>query len=108
MTTQLIPMRNDLDDYTYRIDIDSVAYILQFDFNARSVLYTLKVFDSERNFIAACPLVGGAALLNELKKENLPQGILFFEDTTGLDEEPASITDFSTRFRLLYVPEADL
>lgn len=102
MALTVIPTRNDLPAYNFRIDLDEVVYKLRIRHNGRMNRWVMDVSDDEDN-----PIICGIVLLSEVelipftKPSNFPQGDFFLVHETK-DFENAIRETLSREVQLYY------
>lgn len=97
-----IPLRNDLDEYEFTVDLDGRTYNFQVQWNTRCQKWSLIIRNDQQNvLIGAIPLVVNSDLLGRFKNESFPPGILTLFDSSGNNAEPSK-ADLGVRCVLLY------
>jgi hypothetical protein len=97
-----IPLRNDLDAYDFSIDLEGLTYNFEVEFNTRTGLWSMSIFDSDLNLlIAGVPMVVNSDLTSRFNRRSLPPGFLMLYDTSGKNVE-CTKSDFGSRCVLLY------
>lgn len=103
----LIPLRNDLPDYSFQIELDGKTYGLRLRLNQRDGSWYFDVRDAEDTvLVAGRRLVIGLPLLRRYTDERLPPGELLAVDSSGANEE-AGPADLGARVRLFYRPRTE-
>lgn len=97
-----IPLRNDLDNYEFSVDLDGATYIMEIHWNDRTSQWSLILKDDVSNvLIGAVPLVINSDLIGRFQIDEAPQGVLTLLDISGTDVEPAK-ADLGIRCVLVY------
>jgi hypothetical protein len=97
-----IPLRSDLDNYEFSVDIDSITYLFEIQWNTRNEQWCLIVKNEAGDvLVGSVPLLVNYSLLGRFKLNTLPQGVLFLFDTSGRYADPAK-ADLGNRCILLY------
>lgn len=88
-----VPTRNDIYDYTFRVELDSIIYIINIRYNTYMDKWLLDIkSSSDSPIIMGIPLLLGTNLLDRYVDSRLPAGDLFMyniEDETidgGIDD----------------------
>ena len=106
MPNLVIPVDNSLGNYTQRVSLDGVVYLLGFRWNDEMGRWILDVSDSAGN-----PLVLGTPVLEEVDLlarfrgvvDGVPAGKLVAIDGTGQRQDPTDST-FGVSVQLCYIP----
>lgn len=102
MATIIIPVRNDLPAYKFKIDLEGVMYVLDFGFNARSNLWYMSIMDQAETLILGdLPILVNVPLADQYVKEGLPPGRFIAVDETGNKQNPG-IDNFGSDVKLFY------
>lgn len=102
MATLQIPLRNDLDDYEFDLDLDGRTYTFQIQWNTRAAQWILIIKnDAQAELIGNIPLVVNSDLIGRFRDEALPPGVLTLFDSSGKNRE-ADKVDLGERCVLLY------
>ena len=89
MATLVIPVRNDLPAYEFRIDLESVTYTMRFRYNLRMQRWIMDLADGDgEDIIAGIPILINLDLLRQYSRSNLPPGTLFCVDYSGEEQNP--------------------
>lgn len=89
MALRKIPVRNDLPNYTMRVDLNSVIFILEFRYNERADRWVMDVQTEEaETIIQGVVLVTGVPLLSQYVDERLPEGDFVVLDRAGENINP--------------------
>lgn len=110
MAVLKIPVRSDLDRYSFTVSIDGVDYQMLIAHNTRDDHWYLSVSLTDGTRLASgIPIVANTPLLARWQwDQRLPQdGYLMAVDTTGEAAEPEK-DDLGERFELLWIPLADV
>jgi len=98
-----IPVRTDLANYKYEIDIEDVTYIFEFIYNIRWNKWILNVYDSDEVIIVGnIPMQTSVDLIDRFYIAGFMIGILLLVDTEGTYEDLTNKDDFGSRFVLTY------
>lgn len=102
MATLELPVRQDLENYTFSTTLDGAAYTFDLVWNARSQAWFMSILDGESvPLLDGKKLTTGAQLNRDVQAEGVLRGSLIVVDTSGLGEEPG-IDNLGTRFLLIY------
>jgi hypothetical protein len=89
----VLPMRNDLPFYQYKIALSATQFTLVMRFNGRMNRWILDVNDQSGNpILSGIPVLIRRNLTGQYAYLAVPQGTLFALDDTGQDTQP---TQFS-------------
>lgn len=108
MNFLVVPARNDLPWYKFKISLSSVIYTLRFRYNTRMQRYIIDIGDSANNpIIVGLPLLINRDVNGQYVLTGLPVGTLFATDDTNLDTQP-SRNSFGNDHTLFYAdPDSD-
>ena len=84
MTTKSIPLRNDIFQYSFTIEMDGVVYLLQIGYNLRSDSWRMRFGD----IITPIRLTLGTDLLSQFRHLEVPPGELRMLDLDEMNTEP--------------------
>jgi hypothetical protein len=102
MAYLLIPVRTDLPAYEFSITLESVIYILSFEWNDRGQFWTMDILDQDQNYlVAGIRMVSEINLLRRFKNTKLPAGDFILNDTSSKGRDP-SFFNFGTEILLFY------
>lgn len=102
MTFFLIPARNDLPWYQFKITLSGVIYTLVFRYNNRMQRWILDVSDPSGNpIITGLVVLIGRFITAQYVTLALPPGPLFAIDNTGQDSQP-TVYSFGVQNSLAY------
>ena len=108
MATIIIPVRNDLPAYKFKIDLEGVMYVLDFGFNDRSKIWYMSILDqSEKLVIGDLPILVNVPLTDQYVKKGLPPGRFIAIDETGKKQNP-KIDNFGSDVKLFYQESDDV
>lgn len=97
-----IPLRSDVDNYDFSVDLDGSTYFFELTWNDRSSMWSLIISDAERNvLLGAIPLMVNSNLLERFKIAELPPGTLALLDLSGTNAE-AGKNDLGGRCVMIY------
>jgi hypothetical protein len=96
-----LPLRNDIDAFDYRIDLDGSTYSLSFAWNTRDERWFIYLRTGAREDIAFSPLLLNADLWTRFRLDLAPPGIMFLIDPAGGTAECGRF-DLGQRCKLLY------
>lgn len=97
-----IPARNDLPNYSFRINLSGTNYTFDFHYNVRMSRWILDISDASGN-----PILSGIALLilRDLTRQYvtlaIPPGVIFATDDTQQDTQPTTYS-FGSDHSLFY------
>ena len=103
-----IPLRNDLVDFDFQVELDGQTYGFRFLWNFREEKWFGSIFDADGQ-----PIVEGVKAvvdwpwLRRYQDSRMPPGVLQFMDTTGEQADPG-LEDLGSRTLLLYFAEGEL
>jgi hypothetical protein len=99
-----IPLTDEFPHYSFRIDLESVAYVIDVRLNVRANRWTMDIYDVYRNplrlgqrLLTGYPLFRGAAGC----VSGFPPGKFFLLDVTGKEREMVEV-GLGTDFKLFY------
>lgn len=97
-----IPLRSDVDNYDFSVDLDGSTYFFELSWNERTSMWTLIISNAEKNVIlGAIPLMVNSNLLERFKIAELPPGTLALLDLSGTNLE-AGKSDLGNRCIMIY------
>lgn len=107
MAVQELPIRSDIAAYSFRVDLDSVEYTLQFSWNSRMETWFFDIMTTDETPILMGQRVFvGFPVISRFKDELLPKGRLYFFDTSGANLDPGRF-DMGSRVLMIYEDEAE-
>lgn len=93
MTMFIVPARNDLPWYRFKLSLSGVIFTLRFRFNPRMQRYVLDVADASNNDVLnGLVLLIQRDLTGQFVISGLPTGTLFVTDDTGKDSQPTRLS----------------
>ena len=103
MATLQLPLRSDIESYTFSAGLDGRTYNFKVYWNARALRWFISIGDTESSeyAISGVALVCETNLVGRFKLPRLPPGALTILDTTGAHAEPDR-TGLGSRWLLLY------
>jgi len=102
MALVVLPIRNDLPAYKFKLDLDSKTYVLSFRYNGRMARWFMDLLDESDNQIRmGIKILTNVNLFTILKKTNMPQGDFLAFHETGL-ELNAERLEFGEEVKLYY------
>jgi len=96
-----LPVRNDVDAFDYRIDLDGSTYSITFAWNTRDERWYIYLRTSAGDDIAFSPLLINADLWTRFKLDAAPPGVMFMVDPAFGSQECGRY-DLGTRCKVLY------
>ena len=105
MRIRELPLRNDVDSFTYRVDLDARTYNIRINWNTRDERWYIAILDADNRPLAASPLLIDTDLWKRFRLSSLPRGLMFLTDAAGSTRE-CTRDELSTRCKLLYVEES--
>jgi len=96
-----LPLRNDVDSFEYRINLDGSTYTLSFAWNTRDERWFIYLRTGAREDIAFSPLLLNADLWSRFKLSAAPQGVMFLMDPS-LQPHECGRYELGSRCKLLY------
>jgi hypothetical protein len=111
----LLPLRPDLANYSFQVELDSVTYGFRFFWNERDPAWVFSITDVNGNELASGIKVAVSWPLAKRFSYNtaLPPGLLVALDTSGMHQDPGGPTvtatgdltsDLGNRVQILYFP----
>lgn len=102
-----IPVRNDLQAYSFTIELDGTNYLLRFRYNSRISRWAMDVAKTDgTNVVAGIPLLTNTDLLGRFELPDLPPGRFLAYDETGAARN-AELEDLGSGGVLLLYQEAN-
>lgn len=102
MTFFIVPARNDLPNYQFRVSLSGQLFTLYFHYNVRMDRWILDILDSSGNMIlAGTVLLILRDLVGQYVTLALPPGLLFATDDTQQDTQP-TLLSFGTDHTFWY------
>jgi hypothetical protein len=105
MRIRELPLRNDVDSFTYRINLDARTYNIAINWNTRDERWYIYIYDAENRALATSPLLVEADLWRRFRLSALPRGLMFLTDPAG-DTRECARNELGTRCKLVYVEES--
>ena len=103
----IIPTRNDLDYYTFKITLDGADFNFTFTWNTRSERWHFDLADSSNSpIVSGAPVLCGWLILGRFRDTRLPTGDFIFVNVDGTLTDPGRY-DLGTTCNLYYVEAAD-
>jgi len=107
MALQEIPLRSDSAAFKFQITLDAVEYTLQFSWNSRMSSWFFDIMQNDETpIVMGQPVLVNFALMARFKDTRLPQGRLYFFDTSGDAINPDRF-DLGSRVIMYYEDEAE-
>ena len=98
-----IPVTNQVPNYRFQIDLESVQYYLEFRFNTRLDRWVMDIEDKDKNtLIQGVPILINLNLLAQYVIEGLPPGVFMAINETGTQQE-ATRNTFGVDVKLIYI-----
>jgi len=97
-----LPVRNDLPEHQFRIEIEGTVYTLRFRWNQRYETWFMDIADAEDTDIlngVAC--LSNRDMIGHIRNNNIPPGIFITYDETGQERDPDRTT-FGNDVKLFY------
>lgn len=105
---RVIPLRTDLDHYSFEVQLDGVNFGFAFRWNARDESWWISFSNGlGEPLVSSLKAVVDVPLLNRFRDYRLPQGTLMLLDTTGTGVSPGR-DELGTRVQLVYVDAEDV
>lgn len=99
----VVPARNDLTWYKFRITFSGVIYTLNFRLNSRMNRWIMDIKDpAEKAILLGIPILILRNLTGQYRTLNVPQGVFFATDDSGQDTQP-TLLSFGTDHTFWYV-----
>lgn len=97
-----MPIRNDIPAYTLNIELEGIAYILEFRFNSRQNRWIFDISDSIKDpIVQGVPILIETDLFLKFKDSRLPPGGFIAIDQSGNRNQPDRL-NFGNDVVLLY------
>ena len=97
-----LPVRPDLENYTFTTTLDGASYTFDMVWSHRAQAWFMSITDgSSIPLLDGKKVTTGANLARNIAAEDVLKGKLIIVDTVGLGEAP-NINDLGTRFLLIY------
>lgn len=102
-TFQLLPVRSDLEAYTFVAVLDGVSYQLGFSFNYRSGLWSMDIASKDGTpIVSGLPVQTNVFLTERFRwKPAMPQGHFLPQDASGNNAD-AGRNDLGNNVQILY------
>lgn len=108
MTVLQLPLRTDLPHYSFSMELDGVAFVLEWRWNARAGFWFFSLLDAEGTpLVVGRKVVPDFPLLARFRDPRLPRGLLMVQDTTGKGTPPG-VNELGSRVVVLYADVAEL
>lgn len=102
MTFLLIPARNDIPWYKFKITLSGTIYTLRFRYNVRMQRWIMDISDaSDQDIVNGLPLILLRNLNGRFALATLPPGTFFITDDTNQGTQPTRYS-FGTTHTLFY------
>lgn len=102
MATLTIPVRSDLQAYSFTIELDGAVYLLRFRYNTRLARWIMDIAGTDGvNVVAGVPLLTNCDLIDRYTMRGLPPGKFLAYDESG-DAANAELADLGNPIVLLY------
>lgn len=102
MNTVIIPARNDVPWYNFKISLSGAIFFLKFRFNTRMNRWIMDIIDpSGEDVLVGIPLLIERNLYGQYVIASLPIGTSFCMDRTNQDIQP-TLLSFGTSHSLVY------
>lgn len=102
MAWKTLPIHSDFPNYSFKIELSSTLYILDFRFNFRSEYWIMGIKDSTGDMIqAGIPVLVQQLLLNRFADLRIPPGDMVALNLKSENEE-ATRDNFGSSVVLLY------
>lgn len=102
-----IPLRSDIPQYDFQVELDGQTYGLNFFWNDRSEAWFMGVSDADGPIVDGVRVVVGFPLGRRCRDARMPPGTFQAQDTTGAHQDPG-LNDLGSRTQIYYIPLADL
>ncbi len=110
MAAVIIPLQNNYPDYSIRVDLSGVEFLLSMKFNTRDSAWYLDLLDETALPIAqSIKVVLGLPLLRKIADARRPAGELIAIDNNGSGVEAETVSDLGgdgSRVTLIYADGA--
>jgi hypothetical protein len=85
-----IPLRNDIPDYEFKVDLDGTTYTLTIRYNTRLATWIMDLkTEQDESIVLGVPLLLGTILLERFPDSRVPPGDLFL---INIEDETAEAT----------------
>lgn len=103
-----IPLRSDIENYSFTTTLEGKRYGFGFHFNARMAKW---IFDVNQNdgtaIVSGIPVYVGMLPLARYRNELLPPGTIIFIDTAGGNVDPGE-DDLGSRVSMMYIESTEV
>lgn len=104
----IIPVRNDIPNYSERVELDGAIYNLELRYNARLARWILDINDQDKNpIVVGLVCLTGIPLTTQIVKNKLPRGDFILLDIQERDEN-AEREDLGETVGLFYMTEEEI
>lgn len=98
-----IPLRNDLANFEFTIDLEDSTYRFSFLWNERTQLWSFSISEIDGTpIICGIPVFVEYQVLQRFKDIRLPPGFISFYDTSGKHLNPGR-DDLGDRVKMIYI-----
>ncbi len=105
---QIIPFKN-FASFDMELTLDSVPYIIKFNWNSRYEFWTISFYDREENvLVTGIKIVINYELISQLVDKGLPPGQLYAVRENGSHDRLTQDEFFNSDAFLIYVTEAEI
>lgn len=103
MATQELPVRSDLPQHEFQIDLEGTIFTITIRFNERKARWVMDIGDSNgTSILAGIVLLTDVNITDQYVGDNLPPGRFFVVDETGEGKNPG-INDLGNDVKLFYL-----
>jgi len=97
-----LPVRSDIPQYQFRIDLEGTVYTLRFKWNTRMERWIMDIADEQDNdLLNGIPVHSSVDLKQRFRQTTLPPGLFLAFDETGAVRNPDRDT-FGNEVKLFY------
>jgi len=103
-----IPLRSDIESYSFTTTLEGRRYGFGFHFNARMGKWIFDVNqDDGTPIVSGIPVYVGTLPLARYRNELLPPGNILFIDTAGGNVDPSE-DDLGSRVSMMYIDSTEV
>lgn len=102
MSLAIMPARNDLPWYRFKITLEGVIYTLRFNYNTRMARWMMDICDASNNaLVLGLPVLLERNIAGQYAFTGLPENVFFSTDDTNQGNQPTRLS-FGTTHTLWY------
>ncbi len=105
MSFEILPTRNDLPWYRFKVTLDNIIYTLRFRYNTRMQRWIMDIADgSNVDLITGLPVLLERNIAGQYVVSGIPVSVFFVVDNTNQGTQPTRLS-FGTTHSLWYGSE---